>query len=145
MAELSLTKLAEGRQPIRLRTLTFRTLQPFVDSEALKNIGLGDLLTRGGFIYGLPAIVAENETLLTVRMTGRYRQEPADEEADALDDERSGAPDGPRMFRGERVDEWVLTWESLNKRLAETVPPKVREESATVGGSAGLYALIQSL
>lgn len=145
MAELSLTKLAEGRQPARLRMLSCRTLQPFADSEALKNVGLGDLLTRGGIIYGLPATVAEDETLLTVRIKDRYRQESTEEGADALDDEKHGAPDRPRMFKGERVDEWVITWESLDKRLAETVPAKVREESASVGGNAGLYTLIHSL
>lgn len=145
MAELSLLKLAEGRQA-RLRQLSCRMLQPFVDSETLKGDGLGNLLEEGGFLYGLPATVAEDETLLTVRLTDRYRQEAPDEQdADALDDEERGAPDRPRMFKGERVDEWLLTWELLSKHLAETVPQKVREESASVGGSAGFYALVQTI
>lgn len=145
MAEISLTKLAEGRHA-RLRMLSCRAIQPFVDSETLKKEGLGDLLAEGGFIYGLPANVAADETLFTVRITDRHRQEPPDEQdADALDDEERGAPARPRMFKGERVDEWVLTWESLSKRLAETVPQHVREESASVGGSAGLYTLVQAV
>jgi hypothetical protein len=125
MPELSLTKLAEGRRGTQIRYLECRTMRPRKDSAVLEANGLQDLGAPGGVLYGLPQRVAENETLLNVRLGQRYiRQKDGEEEPANLDD-------------------WILSWERLTKKLADTVPEKVIAESSAFGGSAGLEERIR--
>lgn len=89
------------------------------DDAVLETMGFKDLRMPGGVVYGLPERVAENETLLNVRLGRRILREHVEHDANNSDD-------------------WILTWEQLTKKHAEKVPPQVVAESTSFDGSAGL-------
>lgn len=82
-------------------------------------MGFKDLRMPGGVVYGLPERLADNETLLNVRLGRHFLREGSEGDANNFED-------------------WILTWEQLTPKLAETVPEPVIAESASFGGAVGL-------
>jgi len=89
------------------------------DDAVLESLGFQNLRMMNEVIYGLPEHIAENETLLNIRLGKRILEK-----------------DGEDISNG--FDDWILTWEQLTSKLAGTVPEQVIAESTAFGGSAGL-------
>jgi len=123
MSEVSLKELAVGRHGIIVRSIVCRCIRMgLTPDEALDAAGLADLKDSGGVLYGLPVVVAANETLFHVRLTRFAKPNQAADRED-----------------------WTLTWELLSQKLAETTPASVVAESTVLGGSSGLEERVRTL